>query len=161
MDSHLDVNWRLFFFISSLIGGYTAFYANTKGKNPFLWFFIGFFLGIFAPLILWLFYPNAKEKGGGENKGGDGMPTMTVNNPDPLLERQDASIVSSKYEEEDKLWYYLDQNHEQMGPVSVIALRELWNRGQLILNSYVWSKGMDQWQKIESLQSLRDLLNKD
>ncbi len=47
-----------------------------------------------------------------------------------------------------------------MGPVSIIALRELWHRGQLELNSYVWSEGMEQWQKVDHLPELKNALNK-
>ena len=46
-----------------------------------------------------------------------------------------------------------------MGPVSVIALRELWNRGELEMNQYVWSSGMDKWEKVEDLSELQNALN--
>jgi hypothetical protein len=47
-----------------------------------------------------------------------------------------------------------------VGPVSIIALRELWNRGLLELNSYVWTDGMEKWEKVDHLPELKIVLNK-
>ena len=157
MPSHLDPNMVLSFILLLMIASFTAYYANRKGRNPLLWFMIGILLGIFAPLIL-LFLPAVKSE-----RGNDGLPTMTISNPDPSLQDLPPSPVKSEIkrrEEEEKLWYYLDQNHQQMGPVSIIALRELWNRGQLELTSYVWSDGMTQWQTVDDLPDLKAALNK-
>lgn len=155
MPSHTDPNMLLSFILLLLIASFTAYYANRKGRNPILWFIIGVLLGIFAPLIL-LFFPTIKSE------SNNGLPTMTVSNPDPSLQHLPPSpqLEIKRTEEEDKLWYYLDQNHQQMGPVSVIALRELWNRGQLELNSYVWTDGMEQWQKVENLSELKNILSR-
>ncbi len=136
----------------------TAYYANRKGRNPIIWFILGILLGIIAPLIL-LFLPTVN---GGRNVE---KPTMSVSNPDPLLRQQPPlpppSPAELKHqEEEEKLWYYLDQQHQQMGPVSIVALRELWNTGRLNLNSYVWTNGMSQWEKVDQLSELKVALNK-
>lgn len=158
MPSHTDPNMLLSFILLLIIASFTSYYANRKGRNPVLWFIIGVLLGIFAPLIL-LFFPPVKKE-----SSNNGIPTMTVSNPDPSLENLPQPIPPTqaqlkRQEEEDKLWYYLDQNHQQMGPVSIIALRELWNRGQLELSSYVWSEGMEQWQKVDNLPELKTALN--
>lgn len=161
MPSHTDPNMLLSFILLLLIASFTSYYANLKGRNPILWFIIGILLGIFAPLIL-LFFPNIKN----ERNDSGGMPTMTISNPDPsnqqhLPETPLTEMEVKQQELEDKLWYYLDQNHEQIGPVSLIALRELWNRGQLDLNSYVWADGMEQWQKVDLLPDLKGALSKN
>lgn len=156
MPSHSDHNMLLTFILLLIIASFTSYYANRKGRNPLLWFIIGVLLGIFAPLIL-LFLSSVKN-----DQSNDGMPTMTVSNPDPSLQQlsQAPTQEEPKRSEEDKLWYYLDQNHQQMGPVSIIALRELWNRGQLNLTSHVWTDGMEQWQKVDYLPELKNALNK-
>jgi hypothetical protein len=41
-----------------------------------------------------------------------------------------------------------------------VALRELWNRGKLELNNYVWSDGMEKWEKVDNLPDLKDVLNR-
>lgn len=155
MPSHTDQDVLLSFILLLVIASFTAYYANRKGRNPILWFIIGVLLGIFAPLIL-LFLSTVKPV-------DSDIPTMSVANPDPSLDQLDQTppqVNLQQSEEENKLWYYLDQNHQQMGPVSVIALRELWNRGQLEITSYVWSDGMDQWQKVDNLPELKKGLNK-
>ena len=90
---------------------------------------------------------------------------MTISNPDPTQEHHPKPPPTPEelklQDEEEKLWYYLDQNHQQVGPVSIIALRALWNRGVLELNSYVWTEGMTQWEKVDNLSDLKTLLNKE
>lgn len=61
----------------------------------------------------------------------------------------------------DVLWYYLDEQHEQQGPVSLIALRELWKTGRLLPTAFVWSKGMFQWKKVEELPDLKNELESE
>lgn len=152
-----NTNSELFlsFIFLLFLAGLTSYYAKRKGRNPTTWFVLGLFFGFFALLVLFFLAPVVKKEG-----EDDGYPTMSISNPDPsLLSSPDLSPTFTT-PDEDKLWYYLDMNHEQMGPVSVIALRELWNRGQLELNSYVWSNGMEKWEKVDSLADLKDVLNK-
>lgn len=156
--SQTDPNMLLSFILLLIIASLTAYYASRKGRNPLLWFIIGILLGIFAPLIL-LFFPAVKN-----SVTGNGMPTMTVSPPDhthqQLPQPPPTPAELKRQEEEEKLWYYLDQNHQQVGPVSIVALRELWHRGQLELNNYVWTDGMEQWEKVDNLPQLKEVLNK-
>jgi hypothetical protein len=154
--SHTDSNMLLSLLLLLIVASFTAYYANRKGRNPLLWFILGVLLGIFAPLIL-MFFSSIKN-----GRSDNGLPTMTVSKPDPSLQHLPLAPTSEelKQQEENKLWYYLDQNHQQMGPVSIIALRELWNRGQLELNSYVWTDGMEKWEKVDNLSDLKAALNK-
>ncbi len=153
--SYNDPQLNILFFILLLpIAGAAAYYAKRKGRNPLFWFVIGVLLGIFSLLILWLL-PHVSSN---QDQEGEARPTMTVSNPDPSLHHS-TSVEIVRPLEEDKLWYYLDQHHQQMGPVSIVALRELWNRGQLDLESYVWAEGMAQWQKVDHLPNLKTVLN--
>jgi len=154
--AHTDTNLLLSFILLLVIASFTSYYANSKGRNPIIWFILGLLLGIFAPLIL-LFLAKVKPE-------GNGYPTMTVSTPDPNLAHlptpPSTPAELKLQEEENKLWYYLDKDHQQIGPVSMVALRELWNRGQLDLNQYVWSEGMEKWEKVDSLPELKASLNK-
>lgn len=149
------------FILLLLIASFTAYYASRKGRNPFIWFVIGTLLGIFAPIIL-IFLPAVKN----EANQVDSEPTMSISRPDPALHHEalppplPTAEELKRQQEEDKLWYYLDQNHQQMGPVSIVALRELWNTGRLELTSYVWAEGMGQWEKVENLPDLKMALHK-
>lgn len=144
------------FIILIIIASLTAYYADRKGRSFTIWFILGALLGVFAPLILF-FLPSLPE----ENSDAT-QPMMTVSQPDPSLSPVSPPLASlpAWKGEEDKLWYYLDQEHQQIGPVSIVALRDMWKRGLLELNSYVWTEGMEQWQKVEQLQELREALNK-
>jgi hypothetical protein len=132
----------------------TSYYARHKGRDPVGWFILGALLGIFAPLIL-LFLPTIKSE-------ETGLPTLTDSTSDSFHSSQQPLPIEKEavIQEEDKLWYYLDQDHQQIGPVSVFALRELWNRGKLNLNQYVWCEGMEKWEKVDNLPVLKSILNK-
>lgn len=156
---HTNSDLILSFILLLIIATFTAYYARRKGRNPLIWFVVGVLLGIFAPLIL-LFFPSVKR---GSESVDNGTPSMKVSQPDsshrpPQAPSEEPEL--KRREEEEKLWYYLDQNHQQIGPVSIVALRELWNRGKLELNSYVWSEGMEQWERVENLPELKVALNK-
>ena len=155
MPSHSNPDVLLSFILLLLIASFTAYYANRKGRHPVLWFIIGILLGLFAPLIL-LFLSSVKDQA-----SSDGSPTMNVSNPHPALKEfsQTQLETQSLSPDNEKLWYYLDQEHQQMGPVSIIALKSLWNRGLLELTSYVWSDGMEQWERIENLPELKASLD--
>lgn len=156
MSNHSDTIMFLSLFLLILIAFFTAYYARQQGRNPVLWFVIGILLGIFGLLIL-LFYPSPKTD------PKEGMPTMSVSEPDPALKAAHGAAPSTTVpasQEDDKLWFYLDSNHQQMGPVSIYALKELWNRGQLELMSYVWCEGMQQWELVDNLPELKISLGK-
>jgi hypothetical protein len=142
------------FFILLIIASLTAYYADRKGRSFTIWFILGVLLGVFAPLILFFLSSNNESN---ENNS----PAMTVSKPDPSLQAA-ASLPAVEFKgNEDKLWYYLDKDHKQMGPVSIVALRDLWNRGLLELTTYVWSQGMNDWLKVEQLPELKAALNKE
>jgi hypothetical protein len=125
-----------------------AYFAKLKGRDPILWFVIGFLFTIPALILLYLL-PDSNESD----------VTMTVSEPDPSLTPSPTKVIE-RLPDENKLWYYLDQEHEQMGPVSVVALRDLWNTGLLEPGSLVWTEGMSKWETIEELPELREILNK-
>ncbi|WP_039358373.1 GYF domain-containing protein [Candidatus Protochlamydia amoebophila] len=143
------------FVLSAIIGYFTGYYADQKGRDFTTWFILGLLFNFFATILLF-FLPSIKKE---ENI----RPTMTIAKPDPAISisqpQQPISPLNWK-EEENKLWYYLDQNHEQVGPVSIIALRNLWNSGLLGFNSYVWAEGMERWQKVDQLTNLKEALSK-
>ncbi len=147
-------------FIPSLIGllivaSFTAYYASRKGKNPFLWFLWGCLIGVLAPLTLF-FLTLYKEK-----ERLEAEKAAHLVSPDPAtIPPANPILLSKEIEQQEHLWYYLDQEHQQIGPVSIVALRELWNTGRLDLTNYVWTKGMKEWKKVDELADLKELLNK-
>lgn len=138
----LIISFIILFIISAL----TAIYAEKKGRSPIAWFLLGILFSFLAPLVLFLLPPLKK----------DTYPTDASLPPSPPKTPEDKNYVEgNKFLEEDRLWYYLDSSHNQFGPISVIGLRELWNRAQIKLNTYVWTAGMDKWETIENVPSLQ------
>lgn len=139
-----------------IIAGLTAYYASRKGKNPLLWFVFGCLIGVIAPLIL--FFLTFLEKSSARNAVAAEKEEELPLNPLPIANTEEnRESVQEKF---DTLWYYLDEEHQQIGPVSLIAIRELWHTGRLNLTSYVWAQGMPEWQKIEAIPELIPELNK-
>lgn len=139
--THTQLMVSLFMFF--LMGAITSYYAHVKGKNMLLWFLLGGLFGVFALIALY-FLPSE------EDKSID--PVYTSNSS-----IQDQQPTQSALPlENDRLWYYLDRNHQQYGPVSLIALKDLWDTGTLDVNSYVWTEGMENWDKLDNLPQLKE-----
>ena len=53
----------------------------------------------------------------------------------------------------DDSWYYA-QNNQQLGPVTLAALRQMIASGQVGAADLVWTQGMPQWQPARSIPEL-------
>ncbi len=146
---YTDQHMFLIFAFNIIIAIATSYFAGRKGRSQLGWFILAVFFGI-IPMIVLYFIPELSN----------GNPTMAVSKPAPSLHPTPTKPFESS-PEENRLWYYLDQNHQQIGPVSTIALRDLWDRALLDSNSYLWSEGMSQWQKLEELPDLKKILTKE
>ncbi len=144
----------IIFIVSTVFAFICAYYAEKKGRRSTAWFILGFLFTFYALIVLFFLSPIKK----------DDQSTKIVLPPDPALKDEvhaQPLPLFERYKEENQLWYYLDENHLQVGPVSLVALRDLWNRGLLEINSFVWSEGMEKWEKIETLSELKKALSKD
>lgn len=50
-------------------------------------------------------------------------------------------------------WYYV-RGSERVGPVSVDVLRDLFTRQEINLESYVWKKGFQNWERLKDVAEL-------
>lgn len=50
-------------------------------------------------------------------------------------------------------WYYV-RGSERVGPVSVDVLRDLFTRQEINLESYVWRKGFQNWERLKDVAEL-------
>lgn len=55
-------------------------------------------------------------------------------------------------------WYYVEDN-ERVGPVSEEDFVTLIKKRKIILDSYVWKKGFDNWTLLKEVEDYRDLAN--
>ena len=125
-------------FISAIIFGLlTAYFSYKRKKNPYLWFLIGFFLGIVG-LFAILYSPSrGKTRRAKRGKSPTKQPQerLLPSLPGPL----------------DKFWYYLDPAHNQVGPMSHSAITKALHQGQISKATYVWNEEMSEWKKLEDL----------
>lgn len=135
------------FIIWLLIGAATSYFANQRGRDPFIWFMIGMFLGLLGLLLVFL------------------MPSLESREQDSedleehiIESAQDSELLSNVQEYLLKDWFYLDAMRQQQGPVGFEALKTVWGEGNLSEESYVWCEGMDQWKKVEEIPDLRAAL---
>ena len=53
-------------------------------------------------------------------------------------------------------WYYVD-GKERVGPISHSDLKNLYQQGKLNKDSYVWTKGFDNWEHIKNVSELSNI----
>jgi len=56
-------------------------------------------------------------------------------------------------------WYYVEGG-DRVGPVEESELHSLFSNGTLNENSYVWKKGMENWEKAEVVSELSSMLSR-
>lgn len=119
------------------LGASTAYFANQRGRDPFVWFMIGMLLGFFGMLLLFLLPPvaDAQQK----------MAPFEEKGEEFIIQNRDYLI---------KEWYYYDQDRVRQGPLTFDQVKALWKRGVLNEESFVWSEGLESWKKIEELQNV-------
>ena len=130
-----DSLWLMLLWITT--GLIVANLANKKGRNPYLWFTIGTFLGILGLIILLFISPRNQQKNYFAKK------KTTIRQP-----LSDIELFFYK-NPSNKLWYYLDNEHKQTGPVSLQRLNNQWKNEIINSSTYVWNEDMDNWKKIK------------
>lgn len=122
--------------IPFLLSYLCAHHARKKGKDFWLWFGIGLLGGIFAYLFLLYLTeirePKLKKK-------------SVVQTIEPLFAPQKPQ----------KLWYFLDEKHEQCGPISTDALFREMLGGKINDRTYVWEEEMTDWKRIQEIPELK------
>lgn len=126
--------------LAFLIGLASAYLAFLRGRNPYIWFAIGLMFGMIGLLFLFIL-PSHSEK-------------LKIS-----LNKEIGSVDIEKediYQEIE--WYYLDKKHEQQETLSFLELKESWDKGKINRETYVWSDGMEEWQKICEIPKLEKLI---
>lgn len=110
--------------LSLLTGSLAAYLAHRQKRNLYLWFAIGAFLGLLG-VLAFLYFPKQKKS--------------------PVLDAPTAVLQGPT----DKLWYYLDEQHQQQGPMSFSALARAWKEGKAKLETYVWHEELPEWKLLK------------
>ncbi len=133
-----QINFFATLALSGCIGALSAYLAIRQGRNPYLWFFIGIFFGLLGILVM--FFAPGKQK-----------PRQTAVPAAPLIEE---ILVGPT----DKFWYYLDETHEQKGPMSFSALNKAWKQGTITTQTFVWNEEFSDWKPLKECIQTRKII---
>jgi hypothetical protein len=137
-----------------LIGVATAYFANQRGRDPYIWFAIGIFLGLIGLILLMVLPPLTEGTENSKNSAAQSLPSSSV-----ILEATPPMLTEApKHDYLIKDWFYFDKASQQQGPITFDALKALWLEEKINPLSFVWSEGMDQWRKIGELDELSKAL---
>ncbi len=134
-----------------LMGLTTAYFATQRKRDALGWFMIGILLGFLGLLLLFLL-PKLKEKEEIGKTDPLKLAPVETNSlstiPNPALASQDL------YKE----WYFYDRSKQLQGPVDIALLKKIWQEGLIDKDTFIWSEGREQWNKIEEIEHLQQLL---
>ncbi|MEI8365297.1 MAG: DUF4339 domain-containing protein [Parachlamydiaceae bacterium] len=130
-----------------LCGASASYLANQRGRDPYIWFAIGMLLGLLGVLLLFIL-PSLAPATQEITTVADAKLDSKV----PLLNENDITCSE---------WFCLDKMRKQQGPLSIGALKELWQKGTIDAQSYVWSEGMSVWKHIQEIALLLQSLQND
>jgi hypothetical protein len=77
----------------------------------------------------------------------------------PLKPKSLKPIATDEKEEtlsrpDRKEWYYLDQQRQQVGPLSFQMLDQLYRSLAISDTTYLWCEGMNEWRKLSEFKNL-------
>lgn len=128
------------YFYSILIGLFNAIlcahYAKKRGRSPLHWFIWGAFFGLIALATLFL------------------LPRQKVASPIVVLKQKTPVLEPVSPSQANILWYYLDCDKNQQGPMSLAALSKAFHLEEIQRQTYVWNEELDGWKYLESVFSL-------
>jgi len=124
---NLVLVWAFFGFLASHI-------AKRRGRDPRVWFLLGFILSVFGVVLVYVL-PSRLASKRAEFK------------PQARFERSDAWM---------KMWYYQDPaTREQKGPIEFPELAKTWKEKALNDSSLVWGEGMAEWKPLAQLPDIK------
>ncbi|MBI3211134.1 MAG: DUF4339 domain-containing protein [Simkania negevensis] len=128
--------------ISGFIFGIICSYVAIKrGRNQIRWFVGGCLFGLLALLFLYLLPPVSKRKQREEKT------------PNYLLfPSEEERALFHPFQK--KLWYYLDHESKQYGPMSFDALKKGWNEGKVQEKTYLWNEDLENWKLLEEMKEI-------
>lgn len=119
---------------SIIMGLISLYFARKKRKNPLVWFTIGFMFKL-TGLCFLLLFPIIK------NFFRKKKPPAEIATPKPA-----SPVFPSQ-----TIWYYLDEENKQNGPMSFQKLQEIEKNGIIHFDTYVWNETFNEWKKWKEL----------
>lgn len=124
--------------IGLMTGAACAHYAKAQGRNPWRWFVIGFLFGLFGLLFIFIL-PRMKKRR-----------VQPAPSPAPAV----SAPVLPAPAQADKLWYYLDEENGQHGPMSYGVLKKAFEEKKISSETYVWNEDFIDWKQLKETMSV-------
>ncbi len=123
--------------LSLVLAWICSHYARRRGRNPTTWFILGALFGIFALITLFILPVYKLQQ------------NQISNAPMPQQRTPELAALFPLHAE--KLWYYLDEQKQQFGPMSFSALNKAWNEGEVRELTFVWNEEMENWKHLKDV----------
>lgn len=140
-----------------ILGTICAYIARNRNRNPYIWFFVGLFLGIFGLIILFII-PTKKQEELAPILSSSQLSNPPLPHFETTMNAQGSSSESPEHAMTKNLWYYLDDENKQYGPMSFFAFKQAWENDQIKSSTFVWSEEMENWKPLEELQEIFSLI---
>jgi hypothetical protein len=123
--------------LSLVLGWGCSHFAKQRGRSPLNWFIAGLFFGILALIVLFIL-PVRKRK-------------EEVPDPKNPFAQNISKLAVLLPSHAEKLWYFLDEQKKQFGPMSLDALSKAWDEGKVQRHTFVWNELMENWQPFQEV----------
>jgi len=130
------------------MGALSAYLANNRGRDPYVWFALGLLFGILGIVVL-MFLPVYKKDDA--KTIGDLQKTEKILTITPIVTQPVQQYLSVD-------WFYLDKEGKQQGPISFDGFKEKWKNKEIEASTFVWCESMKDWKRIEDLEDLQNVL---
>ena len=134
-----------------LAGTAAAFLAKKQGKSPQVWFAIAAVLAWAFPALLLIFLlinlnlikkAPSRGKNPQAKRSSDGIVTLDI---DPTED------LSSNKEHTSRIWYFLDDEKNTVGPMSFTVLHQKWKDGKILKETLLWNESLKGWKSFKEL----------
>ena len=118
-----------------LCGNVCSRLAKYKQRNPKHWFWMGILFGFLAVIVL-ACLPRSKK-------------IIPASAPPALPKIPALKAIDVLHS--NRIWYYLDKEKQQFGPMSLDLLSLNWREGKVQETTYVWNETFDQWKALKEV----------
>lgn len=139
------MNPYVFFFLCISVAFICAYIAKKKSRNPLIWFIAGLFF-LFGALIVVLILPPLEHKTSEDREIIANLKELQELEKTEKLENSEEKLQNNL---PDKLWYYLDAQNQQYGPMTLEALMKDLKDGKIKTDTFVWNEELTDWKPLQ------------
>lgn len=138
------------FSLSLILAAWAYFYAKKRGEDPLLWSGVVLFASWIGVIVMLIYFSFRNRTDQDESKN-ERKKTKTPERLAPSLEEfcDQAS------------WFYVDSIKQSRSEAqSIQKMLDLWSSGMINEQTYVWRKGMINWEPLNQVPDLLSILKR-